>query len=190
MNMIDVANFLSQQYKPWEPFKYWMSLHRLRLPLGLKYQNTLYYYGWENPSKPRELSWRLNIAYWWKCFLCYKFAKKMLIILQIWTSMNLFLFILQPSKLRASFIIHAFSKRSVGNGSPFTQLYSGLNKINKTYLPTLSTKTIFFFYERKKISFKKPSVQHYWHFKEFIANIWDPGGTTKFILLWEWQGEN
>lgn len=69
--------------------------------------------------------------------------------------MNLFLLILPSSKLRASFIIHSFIKRSVGNGSPFTQLYSALNKINKTHLPTLSTKTIFFFYERKKISFKK-----------------------------------
>jgi len=43
--------------------------------------------------------------------------------------------------------------------------------------------------KERKSPLTKSSVQHYWHFKEFITSIWDPGGTTKFILLWEWQGK-
>lgn len=57
----------------------------------------------------------------------------------------------------------------MGNGSPFTQPYSALNKINKTYLSTLSAGDNFFFYERKKISFEKqqPSV----HITDISKNL-------------------
>lgn len=64
--------------------------------------------------------------------------------------------LIPPSgKLRVPFIVHPFSKRLGGKLDPFTQLYSALNKINKTYLSTFSTRDNFSFYERKKISLKK-----------------------------------
>lgn len=49
-----------------------------------------------------------------KCVMCYNYVKQMLIKLQIWKSMNLFLFMLLSSKLRVSFIIHSFSRKLGG----------------------------------------------------------------------------
>lgn len=82
----------------------------IRLPLRLKNRKKINYYGGQNPSKPRELSWRLNTTYWWKGFVCYKYVKQLLIIPQIWNSTNLFLCIPSSGKLRVPCIVHPFSK--------------------------------------------------------------------------------
>lgn len=174
------------QFRPWGSFQNWTSRHKVRLPLGLTNQRKLHYYGWENPSKFWGLLGRLNNAFYAlnllsTCWLYYRYERG-------WIYFCLYY---HP----ANWELHSWFTHSargwMGKGRPFTQPYSALNKINKTYVPTFSARHNFSFYERKTISLKKkkPSVQHYGHFKEFITSIWDPGGTTKFILLWEWLGE-
>lgn len=59
----------------------------------------------------------------------------------------------------------------VGNGSPFTQPYSALNKINKTYLSTFSARDNFSFYERKKISLKKKKQKPQFNITDISKNL-------------------
>lgn len=114
-----------------------------------------HYYGWENSSKPRKLPWRLNITYWQKCFLCYKFAKQMFVYYTRYEKVCIyFCLYYHPANWELHSWFANWARGEVENGSPFTWLHSALNKKNKTYLPTFSARDNFSFYERKKISLK------------------------------------
>lgn len=150
-----------------------------------------HYYGWENSSKPRKLPWRLNITYWQKCFLCYKFAKQMFVYYTRYEKVCIyFCLYYHPANWELHSWFANWARSEVENGSPFTWLHSALNKKKKNIFTHILCKGQFFLLWKKENLLKNnPSVQHYWHFKEFITSIWEPGGTREFILLWEWQGE-
>lgn len=142
------------QFRPWGSFQNWTSRHKVRLPLGLTNQRKLHYYGWENPSKFWGLLGRLNNAFYAlnllsTCWLYYRYERG-------WIYFCLYY---HP----ANWELHSWFTHSargwMGKGRPFTQPYSALNKINKTYVPTFSARHNFSFYERKTISLKKKNPQ-------------------------------
>lgn len=115
----------------------------------------IHHSGGENPRKPRELSWRLNITYWWKCVTGYKHVKQMLAIPHIRRVWMYFCLYYCPVNwgFHSSFTLSA--RAWVGNGSPFTQPYSALNKINKAYLSHILCKGQFFLLWKKENLLKK-----------------------------------